>query len=212
MAETRRDDANPSTTDPAQTKSPDPNRDPITGEPGAHPVGAGVGAAVGGAAAGVAGGALGGMATGATAGTTAGPIGTVVGAVVGGVVGGLAGKGIAESINPTDEDAYWRENYASRPYYDKAISYDEYRPAYQHGWESRARYEGKTFDEAEPHLQREWDTVKAKSNLTWEKAKHASRDAWDRVERSVTGRQHDSGNVTAGSNISTATGHERQPR
>ncbi len=159
----------------------------------------------------MAGGALGGMATGAAAGTTAGPIGTVVGAVVGGVVGGLAGKGIAESINPTDEDAYWRENYASRPYYDKSTTYDEYRPAYQHGWESRSRYEGKTFDEVEPHLQRDWDSVKAHSKLTWDRAKHATRDAWDRVERNVTGH-HDTGTTTAGSNVSTATGRERDAR
>src|SRR3954447_11610765 len=62
-------------------QSTDSNRDPITGEPGAHPVGAGVGAAVGGAA------------TGAAAGAVAGPVGAVVGAVAGGVVGGLAGKG-----------------------------------------------------------------------------------------------------------------------
>ena len=36
----------------------DANRDPITNEPGAHPVGTGVGAALGGAAAGAAAGVL----------------------------------------------------------------------------------------------------------------------------------------------------------
>ena len=72
----------------------DANRDPITGEPGAHPVGTGLGTAAGGAAA------------GAAAGLAAGPVGAAVGAVVGGVAGGLAGKGIAESINPTVEEAY----------------------------------------------------------------------------------------------------------
>ena len=45
MADNRRDDAT----------TPDANRDPITGEAGAHPVGAGLGAAAGGAAAGAAG-------------------------------------------------------------------------------------------------------------------------------------------------------------
>ena len=64
----------------------DANRDPISGEPGAHPVGTGVGAAAGGAAAGAAGGLVG------------GPIGAAAGAVVGGVVGGLAGKSIAEVV------------------------------------------------------------------------------------------------------------------
>ena len=65
------------------------NRDPITGAPGAHPVGTGVGAAAGG------------IAAGAAAGSVAGPVGTVVGAAVGAVAGGLAGKGVAEKVDPT---------------------------------------------------------------------------------------------------------------
>ena len=65
------------------------NRDPITGTPGAHPVGTGVGAAAGG------------IAAGAAAGSVAGPVGTVVGAAVGAVAGGLAGKGVAEKVDPT---------------------------------------------------------------------------------------------------------------
>src|SRR5215211_4289650 len=94
----------------------DENEDPITGEHGAHPVGAGVGAAVGGAAA------------GAAAGMVAGPVGTVAGAVIGGVAGGLAGKAVAEQIDPTVEDHYWRNAYASRDYYDPAVGYDEVGP------------------------------------------------------------------------------------
>lgn len=65
------------------------NLDPITGEPGAHPVGTGVGAVAGG------------VATGAAIGTVAGPLGTAIGAAAGAVVGGLAGKGVAEQIDPT---------------------------------------------------------------------------------------------------------------
>src|SRR3954454_3674465 len=107
-----------STNDPARTK--DENRDPLSGEPGAHPVGTGLGAAGAGAATGALGGAVG------------GPVGAAVGAVVGAVAGGLAGKGIAESIDPTAEDAYWRDNHSSRPYFDKTHSYDDYRPAYQY--------------------------------------------------------------------------------
>mgnify|MGYP003391712891 CR=1 FL=1 len=30
-------------------------------------------------------------------------------AAVGAIVGGLAGKGVAEMVDPTAEDAYWRE-------------------------------------------------------------------------------------------------------
>jgi phage tail tape-measure protein len=66
------------------------NLDPITGAPGAHPVGVGLGAAAGG------------IAAGAAAGTVAaGPVGTVVGAAVGAIAGGLGGKAVAEHFDPT---------------------------------------------------------------------------------------------------------------
>src|SRR5262245_24209334 len=113
----------------------DANRDPITGTPGAHPVGVGIGAAGGGAAAGAAIGAAG------------GPVGAAVGAVAGAVAGGLAGKAVAEKVNPTVEDAFWRENYNKRPYVKSGTSYDRYQPAYRYGWEGRSRYAGKRFDE-----------------------------------------------------------------
>ncbi len=71
------------------TKTGSPNRDPITGTLGAHPVGTAVGATAGGVAA------------GAAVGSVAGPVGTVVGAAVGAVAGGLAGKGAAEVVDPT---------------------------------------------------------------------------------------------------------------
>jgi len=117
-----------------------------------------------------------------TRGIVGGPIGTAVGAVVGAVAGGLAGKGVAESIDPTEEDAYWRDNYKSRPYASDAVSYDEYRPAYQYGWESRASRPSTTWDQAESDLERGWDTTKYKTQLGWDKAKHAAHDAWERVD------------------------------
>lgn len=105
----------------------DANRDPITGAAGAHPVGTGVGAVAGG------------MVAGALTGTVAGPVGTVVGAAVGAVVGGLAGKGVAEVIDPTAEDAYWRENYVSRSYVKQGESFDDFGPAYRFGSDSVER-------------------------------------------------------------------------
>ena len=163
--------------------SPDANRDPITKAPGSHPIGVGVGAAGGGAAGAAAGAAIGAAATGPFA-----PVGAVVGTVVGAVAGGLAGKGVAEAVNPTAEDAYWRENYKTRPYAQGDYSYDEdYRPAYQYGWESRTRHQGKQFDEVEPDLRRDWEQRKGGSRLGWDSAKQATRDAWHRVERAVPG-------------------------
>src|SRR3954471_23170736 len=117
--------------DVSRTDAPDRNPDPITGTPGSHPVGTGVGAA----AAGAAGAAIGSVVPGA--GTV---VGGAVGAVVGAVAGGLAGKGVAEAIDPTAEEAYWRDTYLSRPYVSPGTNYDEYAPAYRYGWESQARY------------------------------------------------------------------------
>lgn len=162
----------------------DSNRDPITGAPGSHPVGTGVGAVAGGAAAGAA--------TGAVIGTVAGPIGTAVGTAigtaVGAVAGGFAGKGIAESINPTDEDVYWRSNYRNRPYVAPDSEYDEYQGAYQYGWESRGRYQDKNWDDVQGDLEAGWAKTKHSARMTWDKAKHAVRDAWDRISSKDKGR------------------------
>ncbi|HJX29754.1 MAG TPA: hypothetical protein VJ885_17770, partial [Thermoanaerobaculia bacterium] len=99
----------------------------------------------------------------------------------------LVGHGIAEAINPTEEDNYWRENYKTRPYADNSLSYDHYQPAYKYGWEARGNHPGKTWDQAENDLAMGWDSARGSSRQTWNEAKHATRDAWHRVERAVPG-------------------------
>lgn len=108
-------------------------------------------------------------------------MGTVVGAVAGAVAGGLAGKAIAKSIDPTAEEAYWRQNYSSRPYVTKEATFDEYGPAYRYGVDAYGRYEGRSFEQAEPELMRNWDGAKGTSKLPWKNAKHAAQDAWQRI-------------------------------
>ena len=148
------------------------NRDPITGTPGAHPVGTGIGAA-------------GGAAAGAAIGTAVGgPIGAGIGIVAGAVVGGLAGKGAAEAVDPTAEDAYWRENYRTREYVSPQDKYETYRPAYRVGYEGYGRYQGQRYEEAEPALRSEYEQAAGTSALEWEKARRAARDAWERVDQS----------------------------
>jgi hypothetical protein len=154
----------------ADTRGHDANRDPITGEPGAHPIGTGAGAGAAGATGAAIGGAVG------------GPVGAVVGAAVGAVAGGLAGKGAAEKVNPTVEDGYWRENYRTRPYAKADLGYETYQPAYRYGWESRSTYAGKKYDEVESDLERGWDSAKGTSKMAWGEAKEAVRDAWHRVD------------------------------
>lgn len=149
------------------------NRDPITGAPGAHPVGTGIGAAAGG------------VATGAAVGAVAGPLGAAVGAAVGAVVGGLAGKAVAEQIDPTVEDAYWRDNYKSRPYIDSTSTYDDYGPAYRYGVDARTKYPSRDFDTLDSDLSRDWDRARGSSSLDWNRAKLAARDSWQRVSDSV---------------------------
>lgn len=146
------------------------NLDPITSAPGAHPLGTGLGAAVGGAE------------TGAAAGAFGGPAGAVVGGVVGAVAGGLGGKAIAESVNPTAEEAYWRENYIRESYYEAGRPFDDYAPAYRLGLYGFTQYEG-SFDDTETRLAADWDLKKDTSTLTWSQARLASRAAWERISR-----------------------------
>lgn len=151
------------------------NPDLITGEHGSHPVGTGLGAAAGGALAGIG------------IGAAAGPIGAAVGVIVGGVAGAFAGRNVAEAIDPTVEDAYWRDQYPETDYYQPGRDYESIQPAYQYGWQARTAYADRSWDEVEGDLRREWETQKAeKVPGTWEDAQRPIRDAWDRVDAQLT--------------------------
>jgi len=145
------------------------NPDPITDQPGSHPIETGIGAAVAGAASGLAVGAV------------TGPVGAAVGAAVGAIAGGLAGKGVGEIIDPTTEDNWLRENFASRPYVKKDETFDTYHHAYRYGGEAESRYQGRAFDEVEGDLKRDWGTAKEHQGLSWGHARDAVKDAFDRT-------------------------------
>ncbi len=148
----------------------DLNRDPLSGTPGAHPLGTGAGAASGGAA-----GAVIGLATG-------GPVGALVGVAVGAVAGALAGKSAAEAVNPTEEELFWRQTYIREPYYVPGRAYEYYAPGFRAGWEGRVRYSGRTFDEAEPELMREYQASKGELDPSWLDMRLAAQAAWNRVD------------------------------
>ena len=154
----------------------DLNRDPLSGTPGAHPLGTGGGAASGGVA-----GAAVGMAVG-------GPVGGVIGAAVGAVAGGLAGKSAAEAVNPTAEEIFWRETYLREPYYVKGRTYEYYAPGFRAGWEGRVRHDGRTFDEAELELKSDYSLAKTELDPAWHDVRPAARAAWDRVDRNWQGK------------------------
>lgn len=149
-------------------KTPDANRDPITGTPGSHPVGTGLGAAAGGVAAGAAAGTM-----------AAGPVGTVVGAAVGAVVGGLAGKAVAEKLDPTVVDTHWRGRYDQEPYFQTGLTYDDYAPAYRLGAQARRSRPDARFEDVEAALAGEYPALRGESRLAWEKARPAVRASWD---------------------------------
>jgi len=145
------------------------NEDPLSGEAGAHPVGAGVGAAFGGAV------------TGALAGAVGGPIGATVGAVAGGVAGGYAGKAVAEGVDPTVEIEHWRSEYANRPYYDKSRDFDEFEPAYQAGLDAYDPAKPLAWDEREAAAEQFYADNYPEAPLPWDDARPAAQDAYTRV-------------------------------
>ena len=89
-------------------------------------------------------------------------------------------------LDLTFEDAYWSEHYASRYYYDRAISFDDYRLAYRYGSEARANHVRCSFEAVEAELRENWNSARASCQLDWEKAREAIRDAWDRVDRKLS--------------------------
>ena len=106
--------------------------------------------------------------------------------MLGGSLGAASGTTGAPVLDTSEHDAYWRENYATRPYVPAGAEYDDYAPAYRYGVEAYARSDRpRDWNEVEPELGGGWETVKAGSRLGWEDAKHAARDAWERVRNAA---------------------------
>jgi hypothetical protein len=140
---------------------------------GTHSLGASAGAAAGAAA-------------GAVSGLVFGPLGSLAGAVGGAAVGGAAGVATGGTsdldFDPSPWDAYWRENYASRPYVGDGASFDDYGPAFRYGTLSYARTDHpREWHEVESELESGWESARGTSRLGWNEAKLAVRDAWNRM-------------------------------
>lgn len=134
----------------------------------------------------VIGGVAGAVAGGAAVGSMAGPIGAAVGAGIGATAGVYAGKGIADLINPTYEDDFWRMSWKDRPYIEGGFTYDrDYGPAYRYGVDAYLRNPERRYDEIEPELSSGWAQSRGGSRLDWEKARAPARDAWERADRHV---------------------------
>jgi len=79
------------------------------------------------------------------------------------------------------EEAYWRENFMHRPYFETGKNFDFFAPAYRFGYEASERYRGRKWNDVEFDLRRDWDRYKDRGKSTWEEIKRAVKDAWDRV-------------------------------
>lgn len=161
-------------------KKLDANRDPITGEPGSHPVGTTLGAAAAGTAGAVVGAGI------------AGPLGAAVGAAIGAATGGALGHHAAETANPTyvEVEPELVARFEERDYANGRV-YEDYRDAYAFGASERARLARDPMhwdDRLEGDLRTRWDEQnRTKVGLKWEEAKHAVRDAWHAAERRLPG-------------------------
>jgi hypothetical protein len=107
---------------------------------------------------------------------------------------GVGGLAAGEDLDPVAEGDYWREAFASRPYYDASRSYEDYEPGYRLGWETAADPEnaGTAFEEVEPDLRLKWergeiegDTRRGADALTWEEMREAALDAWQRIRHGI---------------------------
>lgn len=158
--------------------TPDENEnlheDPLTGEAGSHPVGAGVGA-------------TGGALTGAAIGALGGPAGSALGAIAGGIAGGLMGREVAESLDDSDGvqavapgawEQYWLANYQQEPYFDAAYSFEEYLPAYRLGYETHSWQRGTLFEDIDRTLKTRWDETDGTSTLPWPIVAEALKASW----------------------------------
>lgn len=146
---------------------------------GLHPIGASAGA-------------VGGAVLGAAIGMAAGPLGSLAGAVGGALLGsglGASGAGAQSPMVDTSAyDAYWRDNYAGRPYVASDANYDDYEPAYRYGAQAYARSDRhREWDEVEPGLRAGWEDARGRSTLRWEEARHAVHDAWNKMTEGLGG-------------------------
>lgn len=150
------------------------HRDPLTGEPGAHPVSTGAGAVTGG------------MVGAAVGSLIGGPVGAMVGVGVGSVAGGLGGKAMAEIIDSTEDENHWRSIHA-RQSYAESTPYEHYHEAYRVGYEGARRYgQVDRYEDIEANLEEDYGGHSA--GLPWDKASHAARAAWEHArERGRSG-------------------------
>jgi hypothetical protein len=120
-------------------------------------------------------------------GSPGGPVGMAIGGLIGAIAGAATGHGLAEELDPTAETARWEKSYKLQPYYISDYDFNDYSPAYMMGYESRSRYQDRSFEESERELASRWEDSRGMSRLQWEHARPAVRDGWHRRECATPG-------------------------
>jgi hypothetical protein len=92
-------------------------------------------------------------------------------------------EGRAKCVNALDakrQDAYWERMCCQERYYNPALDYEDYAPAYCVGYIGYVQYGGE-FEDAEKSLCANWERIKGDSRLTLEGALPAMRAAWQHM-------------------------------
>ena len=84
---------------------------------------------------------------------------------------------MADTRTWDQEDRWWEQNFTSRPY-ASGRSYEEFRPAYQYGFESGRHHMGRSWKDVEADLRTGWDKYEHRraGGAAWENIKDAVKD------------------------------------
>jgi hypothetical protein len=88
--------------------------------------------------------------------------------------------GQVSALDAKREDAYWKRMFWQERYYNPALDYEDYAPAYCVGYIGFVQYGGE-FEDAEKSLCANWERIKGDSRLALEGALPAMRAAWQHM-------------------------------
>ncbi len=98
---------------------------------------------------------------------------------------GTTGTMPGTTKNSTDwntENKYWRQNYPTRPYYNKSKNYSVYEPSYRYGMELYNMNPDTGYESLDQKkLREDWMKANKNSKLTWEQVEPAVRDSYMRL-------------------------------
>lgn len=76
-------------------------------------------------------------------------------------------------------DNHFSSRFDNAPYRQEGDTFEDYKPAYRYGTQTRSRYGDREWDDSmEGELKQGWEKTKGNSRLTWERAKAAVKDAF----------------------------------